>query len=177
MGGALRTRLLLGLLCLIAAPLTLARAIPDPQQRPAPGNERPQVPIAEAGYSTAVNYQLQCAGCHQASGQGSPANDTPRMRGFVGNFLKVAGGREFLVRVPGISQSALNNAQLADMLNWLLTRDGMAGDSLPQRVRPYTAEEVSAIRSVSILNLPDTRSGLIKAMQAQGIVIEDGMPR
>lgn len=171
----MRTQLLLGLLCVIAAPQALARAIPDPQQRPAPGNERAQVPIAEAGYSTAVNYQLQCAGCHLASGQGSPANDTPRMRGFVGNFLKVPGGREFLVRVPGISQSALSNAQLADMLNWLLTQDGMAGNSLPQQVQPYTAEEVARIRSVSLLNLPHTRAGLIKAMQAQGIVIEDGL--
>lgn len=102
--------LALGLVFIMAAPLALARAIPDPAQKPAPGNEAPQTPIAVAGYSSAVNYQLQCEGCHLGDGTGSAANDTPKMKGFVGNFLKVDGGREFLVRVPGVSQSALNNA-------------------------------------------------------------------
>ncbi|AEB58910.1 hypothetical protein MDS_2879 [Ectopseudomonas mendocina NK-01] len=51
---------------------------------------------------------------------GSKTNDTSKMKDFVGNFLKVEGGREFLVRVSGMSQSALNNAQLAGVFNWLL---------------------------------------------------------
>ena len=115
----------LALLCLLAASAAQARSIPDPHQKHAPGNEAPQTPIAEAGYSNATNYQLQCAGCHLSDGAGSKANDVPRMLGFVGNFLKVEGGRQFLVRVPGMSMSALNDAQLADMLNWLLRKDGL----------------------------------------------------
>nr|WP_314530582.1 cytochrome C [uncultured Pseudomonas sp.] len=167
--------LILGLVCAMTAPLAQARAIPNPAQRHAPGNEELQKPIAEAGYSVAVNYQLQCAGCHLGNGMGSPANDTPRMTGFVGNFLKVPGGREFLVRVPGMSQSALNNAQLADLLNWLLREDGMAGKSMPAHYQPYSAEEVTQLRAATMLNLPGTRAELIKAMRAQGIAIEDGM--
>jgi len=171
----MRKLLLLGLACTLAAPLAHARAIPDPGQRHAPGNEEAQKPIAQAGYGVGVNYQLQCAGCHLGDGTGSAANDTPRMKDFVGNFLKVPGGREFLVRVPGMSQSALNNAQLADLLNWLMREDGMAGKSVPTDYQPYSAEEVRALREKTMLNLPGTRAGLIKAMQAQGIVIEDGM--
>lgn len=171
----MRHMLILGLACLFLTPLAHARAIPNPNQRHAPGNEELQTPIAEAGYSVGVNYQLQCAGCHLGNGMGSPANDTPRMAGFVGNFLKVPGGREFLVRVPGMSQSALNNAQLADLLNWLMRPDGMAGKSVPEHYQPYTAEEVTALRAETMLNLPGTRAELIKAMQAQGIAIEDGM--
>lgn len=172
----MRRLLLLGLACVLTTPLAHARAIPNPNQRPAPGNEAPQTPIAQAGYSVATNYQLQCAGCHLGNGMGSPANDTPRMTGFVGNFLKVPGGREFLVRVPGMSQSALNDGQLAELLNWLLGEGGMAGNSSPVDYLPYTAEEVTALRRKAMLNVPGTRAGLIQAMRAQGIAIEDGMP-
>jgi len=152
-----------------------ARSIPDPRQRPAPGNEAPQLPISKAGYSPATNWQLQCVGCHLQGGEGSRRGDTPKMKDFVGNFLKVEGGREFLVRVPGAAQSALSDTQLAELLNWLLREDGMAGRSMPAQYRPYTGEEISAIRRNTILNLPGTRAGLIEQMRAQGIVINDGM--
>ncbi|WP_166358519.1 cytochrome c [Pseudomonas akapageensis] len=171
----MRHLLIVGLICAMAAPLALARAIPNPNQKHAPGNESPQTPIAQAGYSTPVNYQLQCAGCHLGGGEGSASNDTPRMKDFVGNFLKVPGGREFLVRVPGMSQSALNDAQLADLVNWIMRPDGMAGKSMPEHYQPYTTEEVSSIRKVSMLNLPQARAGLIAKMREQGIAIEDGM--
>lgn len=167
--------LIIGLACAMVAPLAMARAIPDPNQKHAPGNEAPQMPIAQAGYSTPINYQLQCAGCHLGDGTGSKTNDTPKMKDFVGNFLKVEGGREFLVRVPGMSQSALNDAQLADLLNWLLREDGMAGKSMPAHYQPYSAEEVARLRKVSMLNLPDTRAHLIEQMREQGIAIDDGM--
>jgi mono/diheme cytochrome c family protein len=173
----MRYLLIAGLICAMAAPLALARAIPDPSQKHAPGNESPQTPIAQAGYSTPVNYQLQCAGCHLGNGEGSAPNDTPRMKDFVGNFLKVPGGREFLVRVPGMSQSALNDAQLTDLINWIMRPDGMAGKSVPEHYQPYTTEEVSSIRKVSMLNLPQARAGLIAKMREQGIAIEDGMTK
>ncbi|WLH37942.1 cytochrome C [Pseudomonas sp. FP2196] len=171
----MRHLLILGLTLAMTAPSVYARAIPNPDQRHAPGNEAPQTPIAQANYSVGVNYQLQCAGCHLPDGTGSAANDTPRMAGFVGNFLKVPGGREFLVRVPGMSQSALNNAQLADLLNWLLREDGMAGASAPKHYQPYSADEVARLRHETMLNLPGTRAQLIKEMRAQGIAIDDGM--
>ena len=158
------------------APGVHARAMPDPSQTPAPGNEVPQIPLSRAGYSPAVNYQLQCAGCHLSEGQGAPRNDVPRMTGFVGNFLRVEGGREFLVRVPGVSQSALDDDQLAELLNWILARDGMAGASTPEDAAPYTAAEVERIRATRLNNLPDTRARLIRRMHDQGIAIHDGMP-
>lgn len=171
----MRYLLMAALACAMVASQVQARAVPDPNQKHAPGNEAPQRPIAAAGYGTAVNYQLQCAGCHLSDGSGSQANDIPRMKDFVGNFIKVEGGREFLVRVPGMSQSALSDAQLADLINWIMRSDGMAGKSMPANYQPYTASEVAAVRHEAMLNLPHTRAGLIAQMRAQGIAIEDGM--
>ena len=169
--------LMMGVFLAIAAPLAFARAIPDPAQKHAPGNEEPQKPIAQAGYGAAVNYQLQCAGCHLDDGSGAAANDTPNMKGFVGNFLKVEGGREFLVRVPGASQSAMNNAQLAELMNWIMHKDGIAGKSVPDDFKPYTEEEVASVRHQVMLDLPGVRRGLIERMRAQHLAIEDGVSR
>lgn len=69
----------------------------------------------------------------------------------------------------------MGTGQLADLLNWLMSEDGMAGKSVPADYQPYTAEEVTALRARTILNLPGTRGELIKAMRAQGIGIDDGM--
>lgn len=171
----MRSLLIVGLVCTLAAPAAMARAIPNPNQKHAPGNEAVQTPIAQAGYSTPVNYQLQCAGCHLGDGSGSKANDVPRMKDFVGNFLKVEGGREFLVRVPGMAQSALNDAQLAELINWLMREDGIAGKSMPAHYQPYTGEEVAAVRRKALLNVPTARVGLIEQMRAKGIQIDDGM--
>ena len=46
------------------------------------------------------NYILNCQGCHLPDASGSPGV-VPRMNDFIGNFLHVDGGREFIVQVPG----------------------------------------------------------------------------
>ncbi|HVN27413.1 MAG TPA: cytochrome c, partial [Candidatus Binataceae bacterium] len=54
-------------------------------------------------------YMLNCWGCHRAQGEGIPGT-APPLRGAA-DFLKVPGGRQYLIEVPGVSQSALNDAQ------------------------------------------------------------------
>lgn len=163
--------LAVSLTLLLASPFGEARVIPDTTQTPAPGNEAEQTPLSQAGYSSSVNYRLQCLGCHLTNGEGSPRNGIPQMTGFVGNFLKVEGGRAFLVQVPGSSQSALSNQQLAELLNWMLRDDGIAGGSSPEDFRPYTGKEVEAYRDVKIKDLPGHRRNLIDQMKALGIQI------
>lgn len=163
----------LALTLIVASPSGEARVIPDPSQKPAPGNEARQTPLRRANYSPAVNYQLQCLGCHLTNGEGSPRHDIPMMKGFVGNFLKVEGGREFLMRVPGASLSALSNQQLAELLNWMLQEDGIAGGSAPKDFKPYTGKEVAAYRNVMIKDLPGYRSSLIEQIRDLGIDIPD----
>lgn len=154
---------------MIASPSGEARSIPDPKQRPAPGNEVPQTPIHLANYSPAVNYQLQCVGCHLANGEGAPHSDIPSMTGFLGNFLKVEGGREYIVQIPGAALSALTNKQLAELINWLLREDSIAGSSTPKDFKPYTEDEVATHRYVMIDDLIGHRVMLIDRMKAKNI--------
>ena len=67
------------------------------------------------------------------------------MKGHVGYFLQTPRGREYLVRVPGSATSALDNDELAEVLNWILVE--FAGDSLAPDYRAYTPEEVARARS------------------------------
>ena len=54
------------------------------------------------------------------------------------------GGRDYVVRVPGVLQSRLDDAELAAVLNYILTEFNAA--TLPAGFRPYTAREVAAAR-------------------------------
>jgi len=167
----------LALTLIVVSPSGEARVIPDPNQKPAPGNEARQTPLHLANYSPSVNYQLQCVGCHLTNGEGAPRSDVPMMKGFVGNFLKVEGGREFLIRVPGSSLSALSNSQLAELLNWMLKDDGIAGGSAPKGFKPYTGKEVEAYRGVMIKDLVGYRRNLIEQIRDLNIEIpEDVIP-
>ena len=55
----MRRLILLGLVCALSTPLAFARAIPDPNQHHAPGNESLQTPIAQAGLRQ-VPIQVTC---------------------------------------------------------------------------------------------------------------------
>ncbi len=104
------------------------------------------------------DYMLNCQGCHLPRGEG--AGDVPRMTGFVGNFLKVPGGREFLVQVPGSANAALDDARLAELLNWMLAE--ISREQLPAGFRPYTAEEVGRYRAMPLHDVLETRAQLIQ---------------
>ena len=60
-----------------------------------------------------INYMLNCQGCHTPDGSGAPGK-VPSLKNFMGNFVQVEGGREFLIQVPGAAQSTLSDAELAE---------------------------------------------------------------
>src|SRR5262249_51219864 len=70
-------------------------------------------------YTPAVDYALECQGCHRADGAGTPGS-VPPLKDAVARFLGVAGGREYLARVPGVAQAPLDDTALAAVLNWML---------------------------------------------------------
>ncbi|MFW0755717.1 c-type cytochrome [Pseudomonas sp. H11T01] len=91
-----------------------------------------------------VDYMLNCQGCHLPDGSGFPARQVPDLRNQMGRFLSVPGGREYLVQVPGSAQTALPDADLARLLNWMLSSFSAA--QIPADFQPYTAAEVGTLR-------------------------------
>jgi hypothetical protein len=90
-----------------------------------------------------VNYMLHCQGCHLPATEGMEGK-VPPMKEFVGWFLHSEEGREFLIRVPGVSQSALDDAELAELMNWILLTHSRG--QLPEDFRPFSADEVGQLR-------------------------------
>ncbi len=67
------------------------------------------------------------------------------MKDFAGYFLHSREGREFLVRVPGVSTASLPDDEIAELLNWLLTTYSAA--QLPRDFTPFSEAEVSRLRT------------------------------
>ena len=106
----------------------------------------------------AQNFLLFCGGCHGTAGLGV-AHKVPVLNGAIGRFLQVDGGREFLLRVPGVANSQLSDAALAEVMN-LCIREFAAAD-LQQGFRPYTAAEVAAARRQPLLSVAQKRHELL----------------
>ena len=109
-----------------------------------------------------VNYMLSCQGCHGPDGSGTVDGEVPEMNSFLGKFLTVEGGREFLIQVPGSANAALTDAQLAEVINWLLPTISAA--EMPADFTPYTAEEVQNLRLQPLQDVVNTRAELIQRM-------------
>ena len=106
------------------------------------------------------HWTLNCQGCHRPDATGS-AGTTPSLAGTAGKFLWVPGGREYLARVPGVATSALSNADLAEVLNWLLWRFDQ--ENVPSNFQPFTAAEVGALRARPLrLEAAQMRADLLK---------------
>jgi len=118
-------------------------------------------PAAATG-GPALDYALNCQGCHRADGAGTPGS-VPPLAGSVGKFLRVPGGREFLARVPGVATSALDNAALAAVLNWVLERFG--ADDVPAEHSPYTADEVGRLRRSPLTDVERARRELTEEIE------------
>lgn len=118
-------------------------------------------PAAHA-WDAATNYALHCQGCHLESGAETPGK-VPALAGSVAHFLRAPGGREFLVRVPGVANAPLSDADLARLLDWVLRR--FDGDAIPASFAPYTAEEVGRLRRDPLVDVAKTRRALLEAVR------------
>jgi hypothetical protein len=115
-------------------------------------------------------YTLNCWGCHRAMAEGIPSTAPPLRN--AADFLKVPGGREYLIAVPGVSQSMLDDADAALVMNWIIVN--FSTGRVPRDFKPYTAEEIHQARKRQhLLNITETRKALIQKMVAQGIRTKD----
>ncbi|MBN3756772.1 cytochrome c [Paraburkholderia sp. Tr-20389] len=112
------------------------------------------------------HWVLNCMGCHTATG-GGISGKVPPLANSLGYFEHLPAGREYVMRVPGASNSALSDQELADVLNWLLTTKNR--DALPKDFKPYTAAELSAHRRPAYSDVATVRAGLIRDLHERGI--------
>jgi hypothetical protein len=112
------------------------------------------------------NWTLNCQGCHRFDGSGSDAT-APGIAGTVAKFLRVPGGREYLIRVPGVATSPLSDADLAEVVNWMLWR--FDKEHLPASFEPYTAAEIAPLRARPLrLEAGEMRRALLSQADAAG---------
>lgn len=117
-----------------------------------------------------MQYMLHCMGCHLADGSGMPNRGIPNMKGVVGHFLRLPEGRALMVQVPGVMNTPLDDAQVADLMNWMLK--DMAGESLPPGTAPYTPAEVKALRASRPADVLGERARLVLKLRAQGYAVD-----
>jgi mono/diheme cytochrome c family protein len=96
-----------------------------------------------------TNYLLHCGGCHGLDGRGSPPV-VPTLRDEPGRIANVPGGRDYLIRVPGVAQSTLSNADLAVVVNYVLKE--FSADTAGQSMTPYTESEVARYRAKRLVD-------------------------
>ena len=105
-----------------------------------------------------TDYLLYCRGCHLHTGEAIPDASIPSLQELV-PLLASADGREYLVRVPGVSQANLSDARLAAVLNWVLTE--FNADTLPADFEAYSAEEVGEARDKVLVDPLKTREEIL----------------
>ena len=111
-------------------------------------------------------FVMHCAGCHAMDGSGHPEQGVPSMRGALGHFLRLSEGRAFLVQVPGVNNAGLNDAQIADLTNWMVPQ--FSADTAPPGWLPYRADEVARYREQRPADVGAVRRGLVETLEQQG---------
>jgi mono/diheme cytochrome c family protein len=113
-----------------------------------------------AAYEPRINYMLQCMGCHTPDGSGEPGR-VPSVKATLVPFAKSADGRRFLVQVPGAAQSTLSDAELAELLNWMIQNLSAAK---PAHFTRFTAAEVASSRRTPLVEVRATRERLLRTI-------------
>ena len=94
--------------------------------------------------SARTNYLLYCSGCHRPTGEGSPPN-VPTLHNELGEMMSVQEMRGYLARVPGSNNAPISDAELTEVINWLL--EEFNSETLPKNFEKLNLKEVGDARS------------------------------
>ena len=99
-------------------------------------------------------------GCHTPDGSGEPGR-VPSIKDTLAPFAVTPAGRRFLIQVPGASQSTLSDAELADLLNWMIENLSVAK---PSHFTQFTATEVASYRRTPLVDVQGARQRLLRTL-------------
>ena len=116
------------------------------------------------------DYMLYCMGCHGSEAQGLPGK-IPPLAGSLARFMSTPDGRDYVLRVPGAASSALSDAQLAAVLNWLVMRYSAAEERPPASFTALTAmhHDTPGVRRTPLANVKERRREVIRGLAASGV--------
>ena len=115
--------------------------------------------LADSPTRAKQHYQLHCMGCHGEDGAGLEGQ-VPSLRGTLSRISKGELGRDYVLRVPGVTQSSLSSEELAEVLNWAIREFSDA--EAAETTRPFTATEVATARTRPLLEIGTTRAKVLK---------------
>jgi cytochrome c553 len=121
--------------------------------------------VGAASASPAQDYMLYCMGCHGAQAQGVPGK-IPPLAHALGRYMRTPGGRNYVLRVPGAANSALSDAQLTAVLNWLAQQ--FNSEDLTADVALFSVSEVSAARHAPLASVLAARREVVRDLAATG---------
>jgi mono/diheme cytochrome c family protein len=116
-------------------------------------------PTAARATDPHTNYMLDCMGCHQANGAGVPGK-VPDMRSVLPVLSGTVAGRRYLIEVPGVAQAPLSNAELANLINWMVHNLGDL--TRQQHFTRFAPAEVAAYRQTPLVEVAATRQKVLQ---------------
>lgn len=109
-------------------------------------------------------YILHCSGCHGLNGQGLPENGIPALHD-AGRWATLPAGRAYLVQVPGIAASQIDDTTAARLLNYSLRT--YAADQLGPAFQAFDADEVRRLRTGIATDPERRRQNLERQLEQQ----------
>ena len=106
------------------------------------------------------NFQLNCMGCHGEDGRGLEGH-VPSLHNTLSRIASVPQGRDYVLRVPGVTLSLLSPEETAAVLNWAILQFSDAKSV--KLVKPFTAAEVAQAREKSLLEISTPRAEALRA--------------
>jgi hypothetical protein len=118
-----------------------------------------------------TEYMLDCMGCHQADGAGVPGK-VPDMRSALVPLARTAAGRRYLIQVPGVAQAPLSDAELAQLVNWMVRH--LSARAIPGSFRAFTPGEVAAYRGTPLVEVVRMRRRLLAGTSGRALNVRRG---
>lgn len=105
--------------------------------------------LASQAEEPKIAYWLHCAGCHGLEGRGTPP-EIPTLINEPGVIASLPGGRDYLMRIPGVSQAGLDDEELAAVMNYVMVEFNRA--TLAVDFAEFSAEEMARSRTQALLD-------------------------
>jgi mono/diheme cytochrome c family protein len=106
------------------------------------------------------NYLLHCMGCHGEDGLGLEGR-VPSFRNTLARISASPQGRDYVLRVPGVTQATLGDRETAEVLNWVLAE--FSSKEVAQRIAPFAQAEVARARQQPLLEVNAVREAVFRA--------------